>query len=226
MNIQETLKALQKRYAVKKFDPTKKLTEEQISFLEEVLRLTPSSFGFEPWKFVFVRDEEIRAKLFPYSRDNKQVLDASHLIVLCAKEHVGTQDIQEFLKRTMDLRGVGEHVLRNLKKTLYGVVWMRNLNMWLLGIPELIFGTQIFRQWQTKQVYIALGNLITVCAHHDIGAAPMEGFNQQAYKKILGDVVDGYMPVVLCAVGFHSEEDPFASMAKVRKDKDEVVARV
>lgn len=226
ITLQDTRDALDARYAVKKFDTTKKLSEEQLVVIEETLRLTPSSFGFEPWKFVIVSDEVIREKLFPYSRGNKQVTTASHLVVLCAKDHVGNADVRAFLERTMDIRGVKESVLTNLKKTLYGVVWARNLNMWTFGIPELIFGTKIFRQWQTKQVYIALGNLLSVCAHQKIDAAPMEGFSQRAYKKILGQVVEGYTPVVLCAVGYHAADDLFATMAKVRKTKEEVIVRI
>ena len=224
--LQDTLDALNTRYAVKKFDPTKKLREEQLVLIEETLRLTPSSFGFEPWKFVIVSDQTIREKLFPHSRGNRQVITAPHLVVLCAKNHVGNADIRAFLKRTMEVRGVKESVLANLKKTLYGVVWARNLNMWTFGLPELIFGTKIFRQWQTKQVYIALGNLISVCAHQKIDAAPIEGFSQRAYKKILDTSVDGYTPVVLCAVGYRAADDMFASMAKVRKTKEEVIARI
>jgi nitroreductase len=226
ITLQDTLNALNARYAVKRFDPTKVLSEEQLVLIEETLRLTPSSFGLEPWKFIIVRDQVIREKLLPYSQGNKQVITASHLVVLCAKNHVGNNDVRAFLKRTMDVRGVKENVLTNLKKTLYGVVWVRNLNMWTFGLPELIFGTKIFRQWQTKQVYIALGNLLSVCAHQNIDAAPMEGFSQKAYTKILGKTVEGYTPVVLCAVGYHAAEDSFATMAKVRKTKDEVITRI
>ena len=223
---QDTINALNTRYAVKKFDVNKKLSEEQLTLIEESLRLTPSSFGFEPWKFVVVTDEAIREKLAPYSMGNKQVTTASALVVLCAQDHVGNRDARAFLDRTMKIRNVSESVLAGLKKTLYGVVWARNLNMWTLGIPELIFGTKIFRQWQTKQVYIALGNLISVCAHQKIDAAPMEGFDQRAYKRILGEYMEGFSPVVLCAVGYHAEDDSFASMAKVRKTKEEVITRV
>ncbi len=223
---QETLDALNTRYAVKKFDRNKKLSEEQLSLLEETLRLTPSSFGFEPWKFVVITDEVIRQKLDPYSMGNKQVTTAAALIVLCTQDHVGNRDVRAFLDRTMKIRSVSETVLSGLKKTLYGIVWARNLNMWLLGIPEFIFGTKIFRQWQTKQVYIALGNLISVCAHQKIDAAPMEGFDQRAYKRILGEYMEGFSPVVLCAVGYRAKDDSFASMAKVRKTKEEVITRV
>ncbi len=226
MNLQDTIDALNTRYAVKKFDPTKKLSEAQVAFLEEVLRLTPSSFGLEPWKFIIIGDNDVRTELFKYSYHNAQVLDASHLIILCAKEHVYVRDVQAFLDRTVRIRNVDINVLSALRKTLFGVVLARNLNAWLLGIPELVFGTRIFRQWQTKQVYIALGNLISACAHQGIDAAPMEGFHQRAYKRILGNRADGYTPVVLCAVGYRASNDVFASMAKVRKEKDEVITRI
>jgi len=226
ITLQDTMDSLTTRYAVKKFDSSKKLSEEQLVLIEETLRLTPSSFGLEPWKFLIVGDQGIKNKLALCSMGNKQVATAPILIVLCAKDHIGNKDVREFLQRTMEIRQIKESVLVSLKKVLYGVVWARNLNMWLLGIPELVFGTKIFRQWQTKQVYIALGSLLSVCAHQKIDSAPIEGFNQKKYKKILGEKISGYSPVVLCALGYHATDDSFATMAKVRKTKEEVIVRI
>ncbi|MFZ2152005.1 MAG: NAD(P)H-dependent oxidoreductase [Minisyncoccia bacterium] len=223
---QDTLNALNTRYAVKKFDSSKKLSDEYIELLEETLRLTPSSFGFEPWKFVFITDPNVRQKLFEFSPKNPQVVDAPLLIVLCAKDYVGNNDVVDLVQRTMKIRQVEEKVLGGFKKGLYRYVWARNINIWLLGIMEIISGTKVFRQWETKQVYVALGNLLTVCAYHKIDTAPMEGFNQQAYKTILSEKIEGYSPVILCAVGYHSDHDVFASMAKVRKGKEEVIIRL
>jgi len=223
---QETLDALNTRYAVKKFDTTETLSEEKISFLEETLRLTPSSFGFEPWKFVFITDRNVKQELFKFSPKNNQVIDAPLLIVLCAKDYVGDRDVFDLVKRTMKIRQVSMEILSGFRKGLYRYVWARNLNTLLFGIPEIIFGTKVFRQWETKQVYIALGSLLSVCAHHKIDAAPMEGFSQSAYKNILGEKIKGYSPVVLCAVGYRDENDIFASMAKVRKTKEEVIVKI
>ncbi len=223
---QETLSALNTRYAVKKFDTTKTLSEEHINLLQEVLRLTPSSFGFEPWKFVFVTDPNVKQKLFEFSPKNSQVVDAPLLIVLCAKDYVGGQDVQDLVERTSRMRQIEVEKLSGFKKGLRNYTWARNLNAWFLGIPELIFGTKVFRQWETKQVYVALGNLLSVCAHHNIDAAPMEGFNQSAYNLILGEKIEGYRPVALCAVGYRSDSDKFASMAKVRKAKEEVIVEI
>lgn len=226
ITIQETLDALTARYAVKKFDTTKTLSAEQIHLLEETLRLTPSSFGFEPWKFVFITDPNVKQKLFDSSMKNAQVITAPLLIVLCAKDHVGGRDVLDLVDRTMKIRQVEIGVLSGFKKGLYRYEWARNLNAWFLGIPEIIFGTKVFRQWETKQVYVALGNLISVCAHHKIDAAPMEGFNQSAYKSILGEKIKGYSPVVMCAVGYRDDTDRFASMAKVRKTHEEVIVKI
>lgn len=226
VTLKDTIDALTTRYAVKRFDSSKKLSEEQLALIEETLRLTPSSFGLEPWKFLIISNQDVKNKLCVYSMGNKQVATASILIVLCAKDHIGNKDVREFLKRTMEIRQIKESLLVNLKKTLYGFVHARNLNAWLLGIPELIFGTKTFRQWQTKQVYVALGNLLSVCAHQKIDSAPIEGFDQKAYKKVLGDKIIGYSPVVLCAVGYRATDDSFSTMAKVRKTKEEVIVRI
>ena len=111
---QETLDALNTRYAVKKFDTTKTLSEEKISFLEETLRLTPSSFGFEPWKFVFITDPQVKQKLFEFSPKNPQVIDAPLLIVFCAKDHVGSQDILDLVERTSKIRQIEVEKLTEL----------------------------------------------------------------------------------------------------------------
>ena len=226
LTLQETVNALNTRYAVKKFDTTRTLSEEQMTLLEETVRLTPSSFGFEPWKFVFITDPQVKQKLFEFSPKNPQVIDAPLLIVFCAKDHVGSQDILDLVERTSKIIQIEVEKLSGFKKGLRNYIWARNLNAWFLGIPELIFGTKVFRQWETKQVYVALGNLLSVCAHHEIDTAPMEGFNQSAYKIILGDKIEGYRPVALCAVGYHAADDKFASMAKVRKTQEEVIVKI
>lgn len=226
VTLQETLDALNTRYAVKKFDSTRTLSADQIHLLEETLRLSPSSFGFEPWKFVFVTDPHVKQKLSAFSMKNAQVIEAPLLIVLCAKDCVGRKDVVDLVERTMRIRQVEIGALSRFKKGLYQYMWARNLNAWFLGILEIIFGTKVFRQWETKQVYVALGNLLSVCAHHKIDAAPMEGFNQVAYKKILGKKIEGYTPVILCAVGHHADIDRFASMAKVRKNIEEVIVKI
>ena len=87
---------LQWRYAVKKFDSTKRLTEEQLNTLLEVIRLAPTAYGLQPIEAIVVQSTELREKLLPHSFGQRQVIDASHLIVLCAQKSFDSSDIDFF----------------------------------------------------------------------------------------------------------------------------------
>jgi nitroreductase len=88
------------RYACKEFDATKKLTEAQLYDLLEALRLTPSSFGMQPWKFIVVENPELREQLVEASWKQQQVKDASHLLVLCAPLKIDEKFVDDFLNST------------------------------------------------------------------------------------------------------------------------------
>src|SRR3954469_15108820 len=89
----QLLEQLNWRYATKQFDPTRKISASDWTTLEEALRLTPSSFGLQPWKFIVVTDPAVRANLRPASWNQTQITDASHLVVLAAKTDFGETEI-------------------------------------------------------------------------------------------------------------------------------------
>lgn len=66
--MENLIKALNWRYATKKFDTTKKINQNDLDILFDVLRLAPSSFGLQPWKFIRVKSPEIREQLQVNSR--------------------------------------------------------------------------------------------------------------------------------------------------------------
>src|SRR5687768_10459201 len=102
----ETLVAqLKWRYATKKFDPARKITDEDWHALEETLVLTPSSYGMQPWRFVIVQAPALREQLLPASYGQRQVVDASHVVVFAIKQKVGEKDIHRFVDRTAEVRG-------------------------------------------------------------------------------------------------------------------------
>jgi nitroreductase len=111
MNTSPVLAQLTRRYATKTFDSSKTLDAETLNILTESLRLAPSSFGLQPWKFLVVSDPAIRAQLLPHSRGQTQVTDASHLIVLCAADDVSAQDIHEYVVSIAQTRGVAPETL-------------------------------------------------------------------------------------------------------------------
>jgi len=88
MTISEYTKQLQWRYATKQFDASKKLSSEQLQFLKDVLQLSPSSTGIQPWKFVIVSDPALRQQLREKAWGQSQITDASHLVVFCRRTDV------------------------------------------------------------------------------------------------------------------------------------------
>ena len=203
------LDALRWRYATKSFDPTKKLSEEQVGTLVESLRLTPSSFGLQTWKFLVVTDQETKDNLQKVSWNQPQVGDCSHHFVLCRPATYTPEDAVEFLDLAAETQKVPRESLEGYENMIGG--FLGNMD----GDARAA--------WMAKQVYIALGQLMAVCAVEGIDACPMEGFDATQYSAILGLEAKGLVPVVCCAIGFRAEDDHSAERAKVRFTTDQVV---
>ena len=106
MTIPNNLKHLNWRYATKKFDPTRKLTSEELSTLENALNLAPSSFGLQPWKFFVVSNPEVRKKLQAAAHNQSQIVDASHLVVLAVRKGMDAADVDRYIARIASVRGM------------------------------------------------------------------------------------------------------------------------
>jgi nitroreductase len=204
------LQQLRWRYAVKKFDPSRKIPEEDWSTLEQALVLTPSSYGLQPWRFVVITDQATKDKLVPISWGQRQVADASHVVVFAALRQLAEADVDRLMKRTADVRGVSVESLAGFKKMLMG----------LLVPPPAGFDIQ---NWAALQAYIALGNFLTAAAMLGIDTCPMEGIQPEKYDELLGLPKDGYRTVVVGVAGYRAADDKYASLAKVRFPVSEVV---
>ncbi len=100
------IEALQWRYATKAYDTTKKVSADDLNTILEAMRLAPSSFGLQPWKFIVVENSELRATLRGYSWDQPQITDASHVIVLCRKNAVTAADVDAYMQNISETRGM------------------------------------------------------------------------------------------------------------------------
>jgi nitroreductase len=191
------------RYAVKKFDPSRKLSAEHLKTLEEAVRHAPSSYGLQPWKCLVIGDAALRAKLRPAAYNQPQVTDASHLAVFCYKKTVTEADIDAYMKRIAEVRGMPVESLDGLRQHMVG---------------DLVQGPRhhIIDVWTSRQVYIALGTLLTSAAMLGIDAGPMEGFDPKQFDQILGLAEQGLASVALCALGYRAADDPAAKHTKVR----------
>ncbi|MGQ9865755.1 MAG: NAD(P)H-dependent oxidoreductase [Pseudanabaenaceae cyanobacterium] len=203
------LKQLQWRYAVKKFDPKRSIPAEIWQALAESLRLAPSSFGLQPWKFFVIRERALKEKLLPHSWNQQQVVDASHVVVLARKAEITVAAADAYLADMAQTRGVSLEQLAGFGKMLKG----------FLANPPLDLG-----EWSTRQVYIALGQFMTAAALLGVDTCPMEGFIPEKYDEVLGLSTLGYRSVLVCPAGYRAADDPYATMPKVRFPAAQVLA--
>jgi nitroreductase len=201
------------RYATKAFDPTKKISAADWAALEQALILTPTSYGFQPYRFVVVTDQATKEAFVPHSWNQKQPAESSHFVVFAAKQSVNEADVDHYLARIAEVRGVAVSSLEFLKKMLVGDIVSGPRSKWQL-------------EWATRQAYIALGNFMTSAALVGIDTCPMEGIDPVKYDEILGLPAKGYNTVVACAAGYRAAGDKYASAPKVRFTADELVIRI
>lgn len=209
----QLIKQLNWRYATKQFDSGRKISPEDWAALEDALVLTPSSFGLQPWKFVVVTEPAIREKLVSASWEQRQVADASHLVVFAIQKNLGEEYIDRHLNRMMEVRGIPRESLAPYRNMMVGSLIKR------LGEAER-------NGWAAKQVYIALGNFLTCAALLGIDACPMEGIESTKYDEILGLDRQGLNTVVAAAAGYRAASDKYSQAKKVRFARDQVLMRV
>lgn len=208
----DILQKLNWRYATKHFDATQKLTDEQLSLLLEATNLAPSSFGLQPFSIIVIENESIREKLKGAAWNQPQTTDASHLVLFAVKTNLAETDIDEFLKRTSDTRNIPLEALAEYEGMMKGFVKQ-------MPHEDLL-------NWQAKQAYIALGQLMVTAAIEGIDSCPMEGFDKTEFDKILGLGDKNLTSVVMAAVGFRSANDKYQDLPKVRKPLNEIVIKL
>ena len=207
----DILKSLEWRYAVKKFDDQKKISQELITQVQKGLVLSASSFGVQPWNFIFISNYEIKNQILSIAFNQTQIIDCSHLIVLCRKDQFGETQIDEFTKDFSKKQNISENnqsmqaYFNLIKKTLLG------------------YSKDKMDRFQTEQVYLALGNLLTLCAHLKIDSCPIAGFLPVKLDELLKLKEKNLKSVVLCPIGYRSPEDTYANKPKVRFDKNKII---
>lgn len=211
LNPDQALDALRWRYATKQFDASKKIPDATWSAIEESLALTPSCFGLQPWKFIVVRDPAVRSLLLADSWNQPQVTDASHFVVLAARTDLAAADVDAWISRLAEVQGKPEESLAQLK----GMI---------CGFAEKM-SDEDRRAWNIRQVYIALGQLMTTAAVLGIDTCPMEGISPTGYDRVLGLEYSGYATAVACALGYRSGDDKYATMPKARFALEKVIDR-
>lgn len=207
------LQSLQWRYATKSFDRVREIPDEIWAALEEALRLTPSSYGLQPWKFLVIRNQEIKDSLVAASYGQVQVAECSHLLVIAVKPAVSLADVDRWIELIAETRGVPVDSLDFFRKMIIGDVVTGARSTDGLG-------------WAKLQAYIALGNFMTSAALLGIDCCPMEGFVAKRYDEILGLEGRGLSTAVVCPAGYRAETDKHSHLPKARFSLEEVIETI
>lgn len=213
ISVDQLLAAQQWRYATKSFDPTRKIPGPTWAALQQVLLLSPSSFGLQPYRVLDVVDPAVRAELMPHAWNQRQVVDASQFLVFASRTGLTEAELDRFIQRIATVRQTTPAALAGYKQMMAGS---------LLGAGA----SDRVPHWAARQAYIGLGNLLTSAALLGIDACPMEGFVPAEFDKILGLPAQGYTAVVACALGYRSADDKYASAPKVRAPLEEFIKTI
>jgi nitroreductase len=201
--MENILDSLYWRYAVKAFNPNRILPQEKIAKLASAFNLTATSYGLQPIRLLIVQNKELQEDLVPGAYGQRQVADASHLLVICIEKSIDRKYIDAYFNRVHQIRGTAEEILKPFRKGL--------IDSFAKMTPDEI------RTWAINQAYLALGNLLTVCAVEHVDSCPMEGFVPAVYEEMLALNKKGLEPVLLLPVGYRSETDMFSGFEKVRR---------
>lgn len=195
------------RSAIKKFDPSKKVSEADLEKLIEAANLAPTSGGVQPFKLIVVENDEVRSQLRAASFGQPQITDSSYLFVFASQTKIEQQVVDDYVNRMAEVRGIPVEALSQLNQALSAGIVHRDE----ASKPG----------WAARQAYISLGTTISTAAEMRIDTCPMEGFDPQQYSDILGLESQGLSAVVILAVGYRASDDPFANAPKVRKKRED-----
>ena len=208
----ELLNALRWRYATKRFDPTKKVREDDLRQLTQAVNLSASSFGLQHYRLVVVGDDAVKKELRAASYDQAQLTESSHVFVLAAMTEVSADYVDDYMQRMADTRGLPVEQVQGFGEYIKGSLKDKS--------PDFI------DNWNKRQAYTGLGTLLAAAAELRIDSCPMEGFEPAKYDQILGLTERGLTATVICPVGYRSPEDATQHHQKVRLPLEEMVVRV
>ncbi len=200
------IEALQKRYSVKKFNQ-EKIPQEILKNILQAGKLSASSLGLQPYKVYVAESKEILEKLQRAFYNPSQVSTCSHLIIISAKKNIEDHYIDGYFRHITEIRNVELESLEGFRKSIDGY---RNAKK------------DTMADWNEKQAYIVLANMMFAAALENIDSCPMEGFKPGLIEEILElDTGAEHISVTL-ALGYRAEDDAFQYNKKVRKTDEKL----
>ena len=192
------------RYATKRMNGTK-VPQEKIDRILEAIRLSPTSFGLQPFKVIVVEDPALRERIYNEACQQPQIKEASHILVFAASKNVSAAQVNDYMELIATTRDIPVETLSGFRAAFDGIV---------AGSADQNF------VWTARQAYIAFGVGIVAAMNEDVDATPMEGFSTDALDKILGLAEQNLGSTTILSLGYRDEKtDSLVHAAKVRKSK-------
>ena len=192
------------RYATKRMNGMK-VPQEKIDRILEAIRLSPTSFGLQPFKVIVVEDPELRERIYNEACQQPQIKEASHILVFAASKNVSAAQVNDYMELIATTRDIPVETLSGFRAAFDGIV---------AGSADQNF------VWTARQAYIAFGVGIVAAMNEDVDATPMEGFSTEALDKILGLAEQNLGSTTILSLGYRDEKtDSLVHAVKVRKSK-------
>jgi len=209
----ELLEQLHWRYATKKMDPTKTVSQEKVDRIVEAVRLAPTSSGLQPYEVFVVTNPDVREKIKAIAWNQAQITDGSHLLVFAAWDNYTAERINSMFDLTNAERGTTNEGWENYRQML--------LSKYPVRSAEVNF------QHAARQAYIGLGTALAAAAMEEVDSTPMEGFDNEALDEILNLGSKGLKSVAIMPLGYReADKDWLANLKKVRKPRELFVTTV
>jgi len=190
---EEFLKMMNFRHACKIFDKTKKISDEDIDYILEVARKSPSSFGMEAWKFLVITNDELRETLKPFCWNQAQITTCSHLVVVLAG--IETLKVESgVVQSQLSRRGMPQEKLDSFIK------------LYASHLEDTLSSDEKIYQWSARQTYIASANMMSAAAFIGIDSCPIEGFEKENVEKVLKLDTTKFQVAMLLPFGYRVNE--------------------
>jgi nitroreductase len=204
----DLIKAMNWRYATKRMSGVR-VPQKKLDRILEATRLSPSSFGLQPYTILIIEDQELRKKIQSVAYNQPQIVEASHLLVFAVWENISQERVSEFINHVAESRDIPVDTLKDYKAVI---------ERWVNGNPP-----EVNFNWAARQAYIALGTALVAVAVEEVDATPMEGFDSQAVDRVLELKEKGLRSVALLALGYRDAENDYLIHAKkVRREKEKL----
>lgn len=202
--------ALAFRHACKIFDETKKINDEDLTYILEAGRKAPSSFGMEPWKILVITNQELKEKLKPVCWNQAQITTCSHLVVVLAAIEAVKPEFGE-VERKFKRREMPQE-----KLDMYLGLYANHLKQ-TLSTDENIYA------WTAKQTVFAIENMMMAAAIKGVDSCAIEGFEKEKVEEILALDTKKYQLSTIIPFGYRINEqssqlrEPFENVVEYIK---------